>query len=173
MHVDIEERDFAFSLNLEYLLLGCAVHVSVHLAVLDELVLSDHLLKGRHIHEVVVCAIDFSRAWTSRSVGDAEAEAVRIAILNQALDHSAFANAGRTQNHQRSELLALVELRQRSSILRHLLLKCLASAFHRAERTLIRLYFAEQTSLGSCTRNVIRTCALAGSHLCAFYRRLF
>ena len=82
----------------------------MHLAVLDELILGNHLLKGCHVHEVVVCAIYLSRARTSRSVGDAEAETVWVAVFNQALDHSAFADAGGTQDHQWAELLALVEL---------------------------------------------------------------
>ena len=82
----------------------------MYLAVLDEFVISNHLFEGRDIHEVVMRTIYFSGAWTSRRVGYAEPKTVWIALLNQALDDCAFADSGRTQNHQRAVLLALVEL---------------------------------------------------------------
>ena len=93
LDVDIEQRDLFFALDLKYLLLCRSIHIGMHLAVLDEFVLGNHLFKGAHVHEVVVLAIHFSRAWTSRRVGDAEPETVWVAFLDQALDDGAFANA--------------------------------------------------------------------------------
>ena len=82
----------------------------MHLAVLYEFVLSNHLLEGTDIHEVVMRAIYFSGAWISCRVGYAKPETIWVALFNQALDDCAFADTGRTQNHQRAVLLALMEL---------------------------------------------------------------
>ena len=90
LDVNVEQRDHLVLLNLHDLLLRRAIHVRMHLAMLDELIISYHLLEDRMRHKVVVCAIDFALSWRPRRVGHAELELAWIGRLGQVLNQGAL-----------------------------------------------------------------------------------
>ena len=60
--------------------------------MLNELIVSYHLLEDGMSHEVVVSAVDFALSWRPRRVGHAELELAWIGRLGQVLDQGALPN---------------------------------------------------------------------------------
>ena len=91
MHIDIKQWDLLSSLNLRDLLLSSAVHLIVHLAMLNELIIGNHLLELVHADEVVVDAILFAVSGRARRVRDAKAEFIGELFLHK-VDESALSS---------------------------------------------------------------------------------
>ena len=108
-NIDIKQGDSSLWLDLDDLRLCRTVHVRVNLAVLNELVICNHLLKSCMINEVVVSSIDFSFPRCSRSERDWEAEFFGETAFCQRLDQCSLADTWRTCNYERSIFLTRVE----------------------------------------------------------------
>ena len=90
LHINVQQWNLLLFLNGRNLLLCCAVHVSVNLAVLDELLSGNHLLEFFMIDKVVVDAVDFARSGCSCRVRNAKAETFLVALLMKFFYQSAF-----------------------------------------------------------------------------------
>ncbi len=103
MHINVEKGNLFGGLNLANLLLGCAIHFVMHLAVLNKLIVGNHGLEFVHGYKIVVNAINFTSSWWACRVGHTEAE-LFWELARQKVDKCAFAGTRGTNDHSRFEL---------------------------------------------------------------------
>ena len=101
------------------LLFGHAVHVSVHLGVLKQLIGIDQFLKSRTVHKVVVDTLHLSRTRGPRCGGYDEVE--RVLELRHALQDGVFADAGRSRHNDHHRAPATRPLMS-ADVLRHVVI---------------------------------------------------
>ena len=147
MHIYVKKWNFFLALDLRNLRLSCAVEVSMNLAVLNELVLCDHLFKLRALDKVVVYAILFTRAGLPSRVGHTEAKSTGVVLLSQSLDQSSLSNARRSRDDERTVDLCFLEGLESCPVLLHLELYAGHCGLHSPEAVLLCDDFTQITDL--------------------------
>ena len=74
LNIDIEKRDYPFSLKLCYLTLSRSIHVGVNFAIFYELVFSNHTVELSMRHELIVNAVDLIFPLVPSGQADTEPE---------------------------------------------------------------------------------------------------
>ena len=147
MHINVKKWNFFLTLYLRDLRLSSAIEVGVNLAVLNELVLCDHLFKLRALDKVVVNAIFFTRAGFPSRIGHTEAESTGVVLLSQTLDQSSLSNARRSRNDERTVDLCSLEGLESCPVPLHLELYAGHCRLHSPEAVLLCDDFTQITDL--------------------------
>ena len=100
MHIYVEEWDLLLGLNFRDLGLGGAILVRMNVLMLNELVISNHLIELLHSDKVVVYSILLAWPWLPCRSRYTEAELVRVLALDET-NKSSFACSRRAHDYQR------------------------------------------------------------------------
>ena len=114
LKIDIKKRDFPGGHYFNDLSFACAIFISVHFKVLDELSGVYHFLELRLIDKVIFDPIFLFFARLPSGVRNTEAELVRI-IFAQLFDKSGLANSGGSEHDEWTVFLIEIELKFLSS----------------------------------------------------------